>query len=128
MAGLSNKGTVVSMKTSELPVGYVKPTVVTFTDEEYKFIKDFSVLKVTVDNATKITTMDNIIADATIGITKQITDMVTADYDIVANTVDVWAEILDMKLNADGANPDDDFYNDTVISYVVTVRYYVKTS
>ena len=124
---LTNNGTVVNLPASRIPSGYTLPTVSTFTDYEYES-KDvvLSVLKSTVENATETTTLTNILTNATIGINKQVSDLITADAD-VSNTVTAYAELkmIDSNQAASGSN---DFYNDTAMSYQCTVRFYWKSA
>ena len=75
-----NNGTKNSLADTHIPSGYTRPTVTTFTDQEYTRNLELTVLKATVENATASTTMTNIINDATIGITKQIDDILASDF------------------------------------------------
>ena len=124
---LTNAGTTVNLPSSRVPSGFTAVAVSTFSDwEQESQVLTLSVLKSTVDNADQATTLLAIISNATIGINKQVTDLVTADWD-VTRTVTVYAELtgIDSNVAANGAN---DFYTDTAMSYSCTVKYYVKAS
>lgn len=124
---LTHNGTVVQLPTSRVPSGYTLPTVATFTDYEYESTeRTLSVLKSTVENSDKATTLQNIIDNATIGIDKQIEDLISAEFD-VTNTVTSYAVLtgIDSNQAASGSN---DFYTDTAMSYSCTVRFYVKSA
>jgi hypothetical protein len=124
---LTNAGTLVQLPTSRIPSGYTLPTVSSFSDYEYASTeRTLSVLKSTVENATRATTLANILADATIGINKQVTDLVTAEFD-VTNTVTCYAVLtgIDSNQAASGSN---DFLTDTAMSYSCNVKFYVKSA
>lgn len=119
-----NNGTKVSLTPATLPTGYTLPTVTEITDYQYVRTLTLNVLKATVENATKTTTLTNILGDATIGITKQISDILDADY-LATATVTAYAELYDISSNIT-TSPTSDFYNNTAVSYVCSVRLYVK--
>ena len=95
---LVNNGVKVSLKASQKPTGYSLPSVTTFTDYEYTRPMTLNVAKATVENATKATTLTNIISNATIGISKQVDDIMTADY-IGSNTVTYYIDLLTINHN-----------------------------
>lgn len=124
---LTHNGTVVNLPTSRVPSGYTLPTVSTFTDYEYESSERIlTVLKSTVENSDKATTLSNIINNATIGLDKQIEDLISAEFD-VTNTVESYAVLtmIDSNQAASGSN---DFYTDTAMSYSCTVKFYVKSA
>ena len=124
---LTHNGTVVQLPTSRVPSGYTLPTVSTFTDWEYESsVRTLTVLKSTVENSDKATTLSNIINDATIGIDKQVEDLISAEAD-VTNTVTSYAVLtgIDSNVAASGSN---DFYTDTAMSYSCTVKFYWKSA
>lgn len=118
-------GTSVEVVEDLLPNGYVKPVVTKFTDSEYDEMIIVEVDKATVDNATGTTTMDNIINDAGIGVTKQISDILVNDFNTTGATITAYGEILkiDTNMNKKGV-----LYTDGVPVYKITVKYYVKTT
>lgn len=120
-------GTKVSIKSNQIPSDYTAPSVTTFTDHEYTRTLTLSILKSTVQNADPATTLAAIIANATIGIEKQITDIITADIDTAAVTPTYWANWTSLSSNV-VANATSDFLTATAMSYVVTVKVYVKTA
>lgn len=123
---ITNNGTKVSAPDEQLPSGYTRPTITTFTDHEYYRRVVLSVLKSTVENATATTTMANIIGNGTIGVTKQVTDLVTADA-ISSNTVTIYADIVKIEDNSTPQSTGN-FFKNAAASYNVTVDIYWKTS
>ena len=119
----TNLGTKVSLTNSMLPTGYTVPADVSFTDFEYESATvELSVLKATVEDATPATTLANIIADVTIGIDKQVTDLVAA---LATDGVTIYTDLLNIRTNI---NFSEDFYDNIAASYLCTVKYYYKTT
>ena len=123
---LTNQGTRVSIPSQLQPADFVAPAVTTFSDEEYVRTMSLSILKSTVEDADKSTTLLAINANATIGIAKQVDDIMAADY-ISSNTVDYWIDWTSLRSNI-AVSKDSDFLNDTAVSYVVSVDVYIKTA
>ena len=123
---ITDNGVMVTMPTSLLPSGYTVPTGNSFTDWTYKMQVTLNVLKATVENATKATTLTNIIEDATVGIEKQVTDIIAADY-LASATVTTYVDLYDIKTNIETSIATD-FYNDTAVSYVCSCYIYVKAA
>lgn len=123
---LVNNGVKVSIGAGLIPTGFTAPAVTPFADQDSKRTISLSVLKATVENADKATTLLNIINDVTIGISKQVSDIVDADYDEVANTVTFYADMTSLSNNQQRSVATD-FYGDVAVSYVATVDVYVKT-
>ena len=121
-----NNGTVNSLDSSLLPSGYTRPTVTEISDYHYVYELDLSVLKATVENSTKSTTMTNIISNATVGITKQVDDILAADY-LASATVTSYTDWWKVSDNTE-LNTTSDFFSDTATSYVCSVRIYVKAA
>lgn len=121
-----NNGTRVSIPSQLIADDFVAPAVTTFSDEEYVRNITLNVLKATVENAAKDVTLDNLIDNVTIGIEKQVEDIITADY-IGSNTVTFWIDWLTLRSNI-AASKSTDFLNDTAVSYVVNVDVYIKTA
>ena len=124
---LTHNGTVVQLPTSRIPSGYTLPSTSTFTDWEYESSeRTLTVLKSTVQDSDRATTLQNIIDNATIGIDKQVEDLITAEAD-VTNTVTSYA-VLTMIDSNQGASGTNDFYTDTAMSYQCTVKFYWKSA
>jgi len=104
-----NNGTVNSLDATLLPSGYTRPTVTEISDYDYIKEVDLSVLKGTVENSTKSTTMTNIISNGTVGISKQVDDILAADY-LASATVTAYTDWWKVSDN----------------TYVCSVRIYVK--
>lgn len=121
-----NNGVKLSIPSVLIPSGFTAPVVTEFEDFEYEREVTLSVLKSTVENASKATTLLNVINNGTIGVSKQIEDIVTADY-INSNTVTFYADILNITNNQQ-LSVTSDFFGNVALSYSVKVKFYVKTS
>lgn len=121
---ITNNGTKVSLGVNQIPSGYTKPSITTFEDHEYTRVLVLTVLKSTVQNATEATTLTNIIENATIGINKQIDDILAADY-LATATVTAYSDLTNIKSNIANDNKSD-FYNNTVVSYLCTIKLFIK--
>ena len=121
---ITNAGTKVSLALAQLPTGYTVPADPSFTDYQYTYPMTLTVLKSTVENATDATTLTNIIGNATIGIDKQITDILAADY-LATATVTAYTDLTHISHNI-APNNLSDFYDNTAVSYSCTVVLYVK--
>ena len=125
---ITNNGTKNSLPEAQIPTGYTRPSVTEFTDWESSAKYILTVLKTTVENSTTSITMDNIFDEGTIGLDKQILDIVDADY-IATQTVTTWADCIKLELNnSDVSSGDGVWLDDTPQSYKATVILYVKTS
>lgn len=121
-----NNGVKVSIPSILIPIGFTAPVVTEFADFEYEREVTLSVLKSTVENASKSTTLLNIIEDVTIGVSKQVEDIVSADY-INSNTVTFYADILNISNNQQ-VSVTSDFFGNVALSYTVKVKFYIKTA
>lgn len=122
-----NKGTKNLLSSNEKPDGYSDPVVVDFADHEWVSTRTLSVLKATVENATATTTMANIISNGTIGITKQVTDIMTA-MGADAVTTSVYTDWIGLTHNLAGINGNAPYLQATAMSYTCTVKIYSKNS
>jgi len=125
---ITNNGTRNSLSSAQKPALYTDPTVTTFADHEYKRTLTLSVLKATVEAATSAATMTAILDNATIGINKQVSDIIDADY-LATATVTTWADLRSLTTNiVDVSSGDGTWLKNTAVSYVATVDLYVKTA
>jgi len=125
---ITNNGTRNSLSAAQKPALYTDPTVTTFADHEYKRTLTLSVLKATVETATSAATMTAILDNATIGINKQVSDIIDADY-LATATVTTWADLRSLTTNiVDVSSGDGTWLKNTAVSYVATVDLYVKTA
>lgn len=123
---ITNLGTSNELPSSRKPTGYISPVVAEFSDFEYRRKIILTVPKATVENASASTTMTNIIANATVGLNKQIQDIMAADYLSTAN-VTSYAELIDIRLNVDRTSDLDTTYlTNIATAYVCSVILYVK--
>jgi len=124
---ITNNGTVNSLVNSQVPDDYTRPTVTTFTDYEYVRNLSLSVLKVTVDDADPATTMAAIIEDVTIGITKQVDDILAADF-LASATVTAYADWTVLSTNLTGVTKSDPLLTDAAANFICTVKLYIKAA
>lgn len=122
----TNNGTKVSAPDEQIPSTYTKPTITTFTDHEHVRRVTFSVAKATVEHATANTTMANIIGNASIGVTKQVTDFLAAEY-ISSLTLTAYADIVAITDNSLPQSTGN-FFKNAAAAYLVTVDIYIKTA
>lgn len=121
---MTNNGTIVNLPAALVPSDFVQAAVTEFEGEYHRRVT-LSVLKSTVENADPATTLDNIITNATIGINKQVTDLVTADSNGAA-TVEVYSELNGITNNQQ-ANLNGDFYGNVPVSYQCDVTFHWRT-
>ncbi len=124
---LVNNGTIVSLPTSQLPSGYSIPTgVTTFTDSVWTMKVELSILKSTIQDATPSTTMGNIISNGTIGVDKQVDDIIAADF-LTGPSTTYYTDILVLKTTqSDVLGTNDVWLDNVALSYLVTVQVYLK--
>jgi len=124
---ISNLGTVNGLDASKLPVGYTPPVIATFNDYEYTRSLRLSVSQSTVSVASAATTMANILSNATVGINKQITDIITADY-LTTPTVTAFAIMtnLDTNMNPNSTAGANTYLTNATVNYVADVILYIK--
>ena len=122
---ITNNGVMVTMPANLLPSGYTIPTGNSFTDWQYKRTVTLTVLKATVENATKATTLTNIIENATIGIEKQVLDIIAAAF-VATETVTTYVDLYNITTN-EQKSISTDFYNDTATSYTCSCYIYIKS-
>lgn len=121
----TNNGTKNSLPTVQLPSGYSRPSVTEFTDYTTVDTRTLTVLKATVDEAAGDDTMQAIIANGTIGLTKQVDDIMTAmGADAVTTTV--WADWTGLTNNYVSSAGTADHLTTTATSYTCTVVIYAK--
>ncbi len=124
---ITNNGTKNNLPDAAVPDGYSRPAVTTFTDYEYTRPLTLTVLKATVENATATTTMANIISNGTIGITKQIDDIIAADF-LSSATVTHYTSWTGITHNLASILGDAAYLKDTAMSYTCTVIVYIKAA
>jgi hypothetical protein len=118
---ISNLGTVNKLPAAEIPAGYVLPVIASFEDWQYKYVLTLNVLKATVETATPSTTLTAIFNNATIGLNKQIVDIIAADF-LTTPAVTTFAELYGLDLSINKSN----FLGNAVASYSCQVVIYVK--
>lgn len=118
---ISNLGATCDLPDDQIPSGYTKPVIATFSDFEFERTLTLNVLKATVETATPSTTLTAIFNNATIGINKQITDIIAADF-LTTPTVTTYGRLISLSLNLDNTN----YLGNTAASYKCIVKLYVK--
>ena len=106
---ISNLGAINSLPVAQKPSGYTDPVVATFTDYEYVRTVQLSVLKATVEAASAATTMANIFNNATVGINKQVADIIAADF-LTTPAVTTYASLTALTTNVEVGNFLDNTY------------------
>ena len=124
---LVDNGVKVSVHSTLIPSTAATQTVTEFSDVEYTRDITVTVLKATVQNVDKGVTFDNIIDNVTIGIKKQVTDIMGADYDDVAKTVTYYTEYKSIDSNIN-TNLTSNFYDNVAVSYECKLTVFIKTS
>lgn len=122
---ITNNGIKNDLPDSQIPSGYVRPTITEFTNETYKVTLTLNVLKVTVDVTDPKLTMKAIIEDVAIGLEKQVADIIANDF-VATNTVEtfgVWNQLTNNLTQISGKG---DFLTDNAINFVCTVDVYIK--
>ncbi len=118
--------TKISVHATKKPTGFIDPGGVNLASSQptYQNLK-LSVLRSTVQNASKATTFNQIRTDATIGIQKQIVDKLAAEMDASVNTITYNIDWKDIQNNRTFAA---DFYGTGVEVYYAIVDVYVNVS
>lgn len=123
---LAAQATKISLNKTKLPTGYTDPGGSNLSNATPNY-KDLvlTVAKATVENANKATTFDNIRTDATIGIEKQVADLLANDFDDTANTITYNIDWKNIESNMEFAR---EFYTNVAAQYICTVDVYVVVS
>ncbi len=126
---ITNNGTRNSIPAGKVPAAHTRETTTTFTDWLYKRELTLTVTKATVDESASATTMTAIFANSSIGLDKQIEDIVAADY-IASRTVTTWAECTAITTNiSDDSSGDGNWMKNTPAeAYTCTCVLYIKTA
>lgn len=113
---------------SKLPAGYSRPTITEVTGDDLAVTQlTLIVPKVTVENADPAVTMANIIDDATVGVQKQLQDIIVGDY-LATATVTSHADLKDViNSNVPSNDASSTWLTDDAINYVCTVELFVKS-
>ena len=124
---ITNNGAQNLLPAAQLPTGHTRETTTTFSDWEYKRTLTLSIAKATVDEATSTATMTAIFDNATIGIDKQVTDIVAATY-ISSQTVTTYASLINLTTNiSNNSSGDGTWLKSTAESYTATVELFIKS-
>ena len=125
---ITNNGTQNSLPSAQIPAGHTRATTTEFSDWQYKRILTLSVTKATVDESSADTTMTAIFDNGSIGIDKQITDIIAADY-ISSRTVTTYATLRALTTNiSDSTSGSGTWLKNTAETYECTVDLFIKSS
>jgi hypothetical protein len=119
-------GTRNELPARQLPDDYERPVVAAVV-YEYTRTLNLSVAKATVDEADAATTMENILADAAIGLNKQIQDILAAEFLGSAN-VTAYGELVRLENNYQSMDKDSPALTTTAAAYLATVKIYVRAA
>lgn len=123
---LAAQATKISLDATKTPSGFTDPGGANLSSSQPTYENlSLSVLKATVEDATKATTFDQIRTDATIGIEKQVADLLTNDMDVAVATITYnidWKDIRNNQIFTE------EFYSDVANSYVATIDVYINVS
>lgn len=118
---LTVNGIRLQIDASELPSGFLKPTVATFDDFQYTRTFQLSVVKSSVENATPATTVMGLVSSLQTQLTTEL-----ADFDNT-ETVLAYGDLVGVKINIDQRDKQNtNFWDNTAITYSCTVIAYVK--
>lgn len=125
MALVAN-ATKISLNSTKVPPGATDPGGSNLSGGKLQYGNlALNVAKATVEDATKATTFDNIRTDATIGIEKQVADLLANDMDDTANTINYNIDWKNISSNFEFLR---EFYTDTATQYICLVDVYVVVS
>ena len=122
---LAAQATKISLDATKTPSGFTDPGGSNLSSSQPTYENlSLSVLKATVEDSTKATTFDQIRTDATIGIEKQVADLLTNDMDVTATiTYNIdWKDIRNNQIFTE------EFYSDVANSFVAIVDVYINVS
>lgn len=122
-----NNGTRLLIPTRQVPVGITIPAVTTFDDIQYRRTLELTVLKSDVESTTQAATMDKIVTEPVVGITPQVTAIITEDF-IGTEDVSFWADIVSLTSTNTPDGGTDPWLTDVAPSYVMNVVIYVKSN
>ena len=124
---ITNNGVQNSLPGAQIPSGHTRATTTEFSDWQYKRILTLSIAKVTVDESSANTTMTAIFNNSSIGIDKQVEDIVAADY-IASRTVKTYGTLRALTTNiSDTTSGSGTWLKNTATSYAATVGLFIKS-
>lgn len=119
-------GTQNLLPAVQVPAAYTRPNVTTFDDHEYFRELTLDVLKATVENAAPAVTMANILNDAAIGIDKQLSDILAADF-LGTATVEAYAKFSVLRTNYSDIDAGGDYLKVAAPKYICAIQLFAKT-
>lgn len=122
---ITNRGTRNLLSSNQLPEGYEKPEVAKFEDHQYVRTISLVIPKADVEDADPAVTLANIINDATVGINKQVADLIAADY-LASATVTTYADLVSLSNNHQSMLSNSAAFTNEAVNYIAVVNLYVK--
>ena len=127
-------GTRNKLADAEIPSGYTRPTVTTFSigGSTYIGTKIFTVSRSTVGSISAETTLASIFNNGTVGLNKQIEDYINAEFDDAAKTITAFADLVELGHEYDRVRVDGLSRTAYLSStnqnnnYICKVRFYAK--
>jgi len=124
---ITNLGAQNNLSDLQLPTAYSKPSIATFTDFEYIRTVVLNIPKATVETATAQGTMLAIFNNATVGINKQIVDLIAAEF-LATPVVTTFGSLISLTTNVEVGNFQDQTYlTNQAVAYRATVQIFVKS-
>jgi hypothetical protein len=125
MALVAN-ATKLSLNSTKVPSGATDPggTNLSGSQPTYSNLV-LTVAKATVEDATASTTFDNIRTDVTIGIEKQVADLLANDMDDTVNTINYNIDWKNIEGNMEFPR---EFYTNVAAQYICTIDVYTVIS
>lgn len=121
----TNEGTVFSISSRLVPNDFENPAINKFQDYEDTRIFQLEVDRDTVADPDPATTMENILSNATIGVNKQISDIMQEEENYTDNDVSVWGAVEKLETNIPLDKTSALLTNASVV-FLLTVRTYYK--
>lgn len=126
-----SQGTKITLTPSnKIPDGFTPPAVSNFSNYGYTAIRrTVYIPKSDVEDADFATTLLNIIQDSTVGIEKQITDMITADWGASnPNTIDFWIHMIGLTGTPIPADKTSQFFGNSPFNYAADIIVYIRVT
>ena len=124
---ITNLGAQNNLSDLQLPTSYSKPSIATFSDFEYIRTVVLNIPKATVETPTAQATMLAIFNNATVGINKQIVDLIAAEF-LATPTVTTFGSLVSLTTNIEVGNfANQNYLTNTTVAYLATVQIFVKS-
>lgn len=124
---ITNLGAQNNLSDLQLPDSYTKPSIATFEDYEYIRTVVLNIPKSTVETGTAQATMLAIFNNATVGINKQIVDLIAAEF-LSTPVVTTFGSLVSLTTNIEVGNfGNQNYLTNQTVAYLATVQIFVKS-